>query len=421
MDTQSLPIVPFGKYKGKPVTEFLADTSYVEWCKKQPGMLEKNPTIYNIVVNQQITSSSQNSKTPEHNKLQNLFLNTDNLSKLRKSLFKTHINNFEINLNNLIHDEDFIRLFGKHKKEDLMNFTHPGKVIFEDKYNWDMCFYMNTQFISFDENGEDKIKYKEQYDIKKEEYMTKIQEEQKWRKEASRGGITDENFKKICEETYENKFNKHYKKYRDGNSYYKGFVQKYLSNYSHRVYGDSDIEVDLLPDKLLCCEIKPTLGDDYPEVLRKMKTQQSLSEKDEDWKDWRRRGEMSPLSKITYLLIIGSFKSKAASREQLIEIFKQSNIIVKFINDIIPLSCIEQLPSAQQILPDQQLLKEGKIFTDNELHLQQKLSQSEEEIKQLKQQNKKLEEQYKKLEEELTLLKTPKTTKTITDYFGKKK
>ena len=30
-----LPIVTFGKYKGKPVTEMLADTKYVEWCKQQ--------------------------------------------------------------------------------------------------------------------------------------------------------------------------------------------------------------------------------------------------------------------------------------------------------------------------------------------------------------------------------------------------
>ena len=134
MDAQSLPIVPFGKYKGQCITKLLADKQTLEWYKKQPGCLERYPVLYNIVVNQQITSSSQNSKTPEHNKLQNLFLNTDNSSKLRKSLFKTHINNFEINLNNLIHDEDFIRLFGKHKNEDLMNFTHPGKVIFEDKY-----------------------------------------------------------------------------------------------------------------------------------------------------------------------------------------------------------------------------------------------------------------------------------------------
>jgi len=412
MDTQSLPIVPFGKYKDKSVLELLADKQTLEWYKKQPWFQEKYPVIYNIVVNQQITPNNKNSKTPEHNKLQNLFLDPENLRKLRKSVFKTYIDNFEIKLNKLLNDEDFIRLFGKHKKEDLMNFTAPGEVIFEDKYNWDICYYMNTEFISFDEDGKEKIKYKEQYDIKKEEYMAKIQEEQKWRKESCRGGITDEKFKKICEEKYQEKFNEHYKKYRK--DCYNGFVKKYLGSYEIWFDADSDIEVVLLPNKLLCCEIKPTLGDDYPEVLRKMKTQQILSEKDEDWKDWRRRGEQSPLYKITYLLIIGSFESKAASREQLIEIFKQSNIIVKFINDIIPSLCIEQFPSGQQILPDQQLLKEDKTLTDNELYLQQKLSQAEEEIKQLKEQN-------KKLEEELTLLKTPKTTKTITDYFGKKK
>jgi hypothetical protein len=166
------------------------------------------------------------------------------------------------------------------------------------------------------------------------------------------------------------------------------------------------------------------------------------------------------------------------------EIFNQSNISVLFINDIIPSSSIENLPLGQQLLLDQQLLKEGKedeelieceeyeyegktygltsdgdLYTQegelvanvvndkvifkcaaviapmNELNIQQKLLKSEQEIKQLKEQtkkleeenkkqqeeNKKLKEQNKKLEEELTLLKTPKTTKTITDYFGKKK
>jgi hypothetical protein len=481
MDTQSLPIVTFGKYKDKSVLELLADKQTLEWYKKQPWFQEKYPVIYNIVVNQQITSNNQNSKTPEHNKLQNLFLDPDNLLKLRKSLYKNYIDNFEIKLNNLINDEEFIALFGEHKKEDLINFTDPGKVIFEDKYNWDMCYYMNTQFISFDEDGKEKIKYKEQYDIKKEEYMAKIQEEQKWRKESCRGGITDEKFKKICEEKYQEKFNEHYKKYRDGNSYYKGFVEKYLSGYTHRVcgYREYDIELELLPNYLICCEIKPTLGDDYPEVLRKMKTQQTLSDNDKKWA----KSDFIHYHKI-YLLIIGSFESKAASRKQLIEIFKQSNIIVKFINDIIPQSNIGYLPAKQQVLADQQLLQEGKedeeiieceeyeyegktygltsdgdLYTQegelvgkvvngkvifkcaaviapmNELNIQQKLLKSEQEIKQLKEQTKKLEEenkkqqeeikqlkeQNKKLEEELTLLKTPKTTKTITDYFGKKK
>ena len=71
MDIQPLPLVPFGKYKDKSVTELLADKNYVDWLKKQSWFSEKGP-IYNIVVNQTINTTN-NSKTPEHNKLQNLF------------------------------------------------------------------------------------------------------------------------------------------------------------------------------------------------------------------------------------------------------------------------------------------------------------------------------------------------------------
>ena len=81
MDAQSLPIVPFGKYKGQCITKLLADKQTLEWYKKQPGCLERYPLIHNIVVNQQITSNNQNSKTPEHNKLQNLFLDPENRDK----------------------------------------------------------------------------------------------------------------------------------------------------------------------------------------------------------------------------------------------------------------------------------------------------------------------------------------------------
>jgi uncharacterized protein (DUF3820 family) len=87
MDSQSLPLVPFGKYKGQPITTLLNDTKYLEWCKQQEWF-QKFPIVYNICVNQTITSSNQNSKTPEHNKLQNLFLDNENVEKLLKIIFK---------------------------------------------------------------------------------------------------------------------------------------------------------------------------------------------------------------------------------------------------------------------------------------------------------------------------------------------
>ena len=73
MDSQSLPLVPFGKYKGQPITTLLNDTKYLEWCKQQEWF-QKFPIVYNICVNQTITTNNPYSKTPEHNRLQNMFL-----------------------------------------------------------------------------------------------------------------------------------------------------------------------------------------------------------------------------------------------------------------------------------------------------------------------------------------------------------
>ena len=77
-----LPIVPFGKHKGQPLTTLINDTNYLNYLKNQEWFEKKFPIIYNICVNQTITTNNQNEKTPEHNKLQNLFLNEQNQIKL---------------------------------------------------------------------------------------------------------------------------------------------------------------------------------------------------------------------------------------------------------------------------------------------------------------------------------------------------
>ena len=87
MDTQTLPLVPFGKYKGQPITTLMNDTEYLEWCK-QNEWFKKYPIVYNICVNQIITTN-QTSKTPEHNKLQILFLENkmNTIKLLRRCIF----------------------------------------------------------------------------------------------------------------------------------------------------------------------------------------------------------------------------------------------------------------------------------------------------------------------------------------------
>lgn len=166
MGDDLLPIVQFGKYKGKSVLELQADTNYVEWLKQQ-SWFPNQKQIYNIIVHQTIFSSSNNSKTPEHNRLQNLFLDKSNQSKLVSNLMNTPSMD---NIKQLSDDKDFIKHFGKNIIEPFNYKLDTSKIIFEDKFNWDfVLYYKDSQSITFLSNIEDelidKIKYRKQYDL----------------------------------------------------------------------------------------------------------------------------------------------------------------------------------------------------------------------------------------------------------------
>ena len=84
------PIVPFGKYKGKPITELLADTSYVNWAK-QNGLFEKFTMNINIV---QQSVVNQDSPTPEHNKFQKIQNIKDEIIETQNTkYYNTHDDN----------------------------------------------------------------------------------------------------------------------------------------------------------------------------------------------------------------------------------------------------------------------------------------------------------------------------------------
>jgi len=239
----SLPIVTFGKYKGKPVTEMMADTKYVEWCKQQE-FFKKHTTIYNIVVNQTI-GSQQPSKTPEHNRIQNLFLNKENITAFIIYLY-TH--KYYCVIETL--------------QESLKNIGVGSiSVEFEGQFNWDIIIRVH-----------DEIRY-----------------------------ITHP-----CECT--NK--KCVKKTKDG-----------IECDNHACVSSFIIE------------IKPLLGDDYPDVLRKMKLQKELSYDGSYSKLHKGRtvsGYTNPI------LLIKDYQSTTTTKEELTQIFRQSGIRVVFLHDIFP-------------------------------------------------------------------------------------
>ena len=307
MDMQSLPIVPFGKYKGQPITELLNDTKYVEWCKKQEWF-QKFPIVYNICVNQTITTNNPNAKTPEHNKIQNMFLEKENIEKIVRFIFK-----------------------------DKKNIDcHGASSEFEAEFNWDIIIYHLSYYENDDDDG--------------------------------------------CDLPY------------------------------------------------IYIEIKPLVGDDYPCILRKMKLQKELTEDDLERRrkkildeigygptknriDQFTAAEQSELKYLKknpmafrgrFILLIKEYISTNTPKDKLIEIFKQSDIMVIFINELWDKSHVQL--ETEQVEPLQLI----------------KLSSLKEENKMLHEHLQKAEEKIKQLEIEIISLKTKKQPKTINDYFEKK-
>jgi hypothetical protein len=67
-------IMPFGKYKGKPIEVLMQDEQYANWLKDQPWFREKFSNHYTLIVN---NFSTEPIDTPEHNEIQVKSISSD--------------------------------------------------------------------------------------------------------------------------------------------------------------------------------------------------------------------------------------------------------------------------------------------------------------------------------------------------------
>lgn len=71
MDNQK--IVPFGKYKGKPLEAMAEDREYLDWLLTQSWFRERFESYYTIIIN----NFGEASETPDHNAMQAEFLSPE--------------------------------------------------------------------------------------------------------------------------------------------------------------------------------------------------------------------------------------------------------------------------------------------------------------------------------------------------------
>ena len=79
-------IIPFGKYKGKPVEVLQQDHDYAQWLMAQPWFRERFQPVYNLIVN----NFGEPAETPEHNALQALFLENRFCAALTLEIWHKH-------------------------------------------------------------------------------------------------------------------------------------------------------------------------------------------------------------------------------------------------------------------------------------------------------------------------------------------
>jgi hypothetical protein len=151
-------LFPFGKkFKGKPINELINPSNtefinYLSWAQREkPGLYEQiNTLIEKFKVNTinlyYSTTGNNDSPTPEHNKLQNMFLKEDVCLKLfdkftKYGMVKTYTKELEKFSN------EFKQYFTLKCGDVYHNFKDTLKLIqFEWKFNWDVCIPCNHDY-----------------------------------------------------------------------------------------------------------------------------------------------------------------------------------------------------------------------------------------------------------------------------------
>ena len=298
-------IVPFGRYKGQSIENLIADKSYCQWISQQEFFRNKFSNLYTIIHNNNV--STRDIPTPEHNKLQNMFLKESYIEAICKELFLENIQTFALRYGKKEFNQyitnlqtkcpvDHVRFYEAFKsvydkidvKHDSICGNIGARATFEAKYNWDVEFDCETPFICI---KMDVNKHLDILDSFKELNISHIQST-------------------FTEISYEK--------------------DDYLDIYIHAEKIDS-------VGRYVYMEIKPLLGDDYPCVLRKMKKQiDSTNEYLQKQTDKHQKEMRNHSVKYIgiYILFIGDFQSSVTSLDELKEIFKNNNIKIIFVKDI---------------------------------------------------------------------------------------
>jgi hypothetical protein len=323
MDALEIPLVPFGKYKGKPVTTMMADQNYMNWAKNNHIFKEDTP-IYNYVFNVVNITSNLDTPTPEHNEMQNLFLQKPTRDNLLNILYKTNTKRDKA--------REILRNAEIPIPESLQSEQLDETFIFETKNNWDMLIVFNGIWMNMTLNHWKTYfeKYGDKNDIDEiDRYIKEKHSGYEHRYKQDIAICNNNNRKRLklklkgwYEEPNESELDEQWKQERE--HCYINF-ERMIHNFQFVDVVDNcggwRRDVDCICRRtIVLCEIKPSVGDDYPCILRKINSQYNKTK---------------TATKTTCCLIIKEFRAKGATFEQVCEIFRQHGICIVMLRDLL--------------------------------------------------------------------------------------
>ena len=109
---------------------------------------------------------SQDADTPEHNYLQNKFLELENKYKLVKAYFKLKLDDVNKILEEIYNTDEFKEMFGQQRFNErdsvlLKDNLEKSKIVFEAIYNWDIALSNDHSIRSTIQMNSDYLKMKE--------------------------------------------------------------------------------------------------------------------------------------------------------------------------------------------------------------------------------------------------------------------
>lgn len=340
----SAELITFGKYKGQPVEVLANDKKYTDWLMAQEWFRTGHVQLYNVIVN----NFCEPSDTPEHNRMQADFMKTEVKEKVIRHVFKE--------------PEKLIKYYGNRAKdydEEISGIELQLAELQKEKEDYEI---KEKEFSDLEkkehEEHKDEIEYlknkcAEYIKLEKEEYE-KIQ--QKYNECWSKINKLEE-----LESEYRNKKLEFSSKIRDMDSSIKTVSQKLSGALRKKTYlnelcenlknnmfmiekttfevngWDVYMHLGFPYNANIFLELKPSVGDDYPSVLREMKVHKNYASRNQDvvykdyyydYCDYGRCSYGTADTKDYHILVYKNLTTSTISESELAEYFNSCDFEV---------------------------------------------------------------------------------------------